>query len=348
MKFWKIGVAALGCISSLLATNLQDIAEKSLPSIVFIATHKSEYEKSYGREVASEDSLYRTLYECLWPGSHGHGTGFLVSSDGYIVTCEHVIEGATSVVIGLWNEGFKSYSAEVIGADREYDIAVLKIKTEDELSLPFLEFVNTKKSRLGDPVLVIGNPKSPMHARSVNINYISGIRRVDYAYNSLGTDLELQFPVSSGASGSPVIDMDGEVAGVLHSKDAAASFATDAYIASKVAQQLIENGKRTVGYFGLHLIFEKKVIFSQYHFGGESGALISEVVQGSAADSCGLKKEDYIIEVNGEQTFDSIHFVDQISTIKPGEVVDLLVKRDEELIATSVTLTEKMDVPYTF
>lgn len=348
MKFWKIGIAVLACISSLLATNPQDIAEKSLSSIVFIAAHESEYEKSYGTETASEDSLYRALYECLWPGSYSHGTGFLVSSDGYIVTCEHVIQGATSVVIGLWDKEFKAYSAEVIGSDSRYDIAVLKIKTDDELSLPFLKFVNTQKSRLGDPVLVIGNPDDPIHARSVNINYISGIRRADYSQNHAGTYLELQFPGIPGASGSPIIDMEGEVAGVLHSKDAAASFATDGYIASKVAQQFIENGKRTIGYFGLHLIIEKKVIFSRYHFGGESGALISEVVQGSAADSCGLKKDDYIIEVNGEQTFDSIHFVDQISTIKPGEVVDLLVKRDEELIATSVTLTEKMDVPYTF
>ncbi len=348
MKFLKIGIAVFGCTCSLLATTVQDIAEKSLPSIVFIAVHQSEYEKSYGAEAASEESLYRALYECFWPGSYGHGTGFLVSSDGYIVTCLHVVEEATSVVIGLWDEGFKVYPAEVIGSDKRYDIAVLKIKTDDELSLPFLEFVNTQKSRLGDPVLVIGNPADPIHARSVNINYISGIRRSDYSGKYQGTDLELQFPAIPGASGSPIINMDGEVVGVLYSKDEVASFATDGYIASKVAQQLIQDGKRTKGYFGLHLIIEKNVIFSRYHFGEETGALISEVVQGSAANSSGLKKGDYIIEVNGEQTFDSFHFADQVGTLKPGDVVDLLIRREDELIATSVTLTEKMDVPNTF
>ncbi len=262
----------------------------------------------------------------------------MVSADGLIVTNNHVIDGATSVRVHL---GDRDYVAEVKGTDPTTDLALLKI--DAGRCLRYLELGDSEKIRVGDWVMVIGNPLNldktvttgvvSAKGRSIGIN--------DTAFeNFIQTDAAINF----GNSGGPVVDMDGRVVGIATAINAGAEnigFAVPVSTLQEVLPQLRDKGKVTRGYLGVqiqNLNFE-----TAQSFGLESndGALVGRVEDDTPAAEAGLKHGDVLLSVDGRKIKTTRDLIEYVANKGPNTKVTLVVLRDGKKIDKVVKLSER-------
>jgi serine protease Do len=268
------------------------------------------------------------------------GSGFIISPDGYILTNNHMVEKAEKVKIEL-TDGRK-FIAKIIGADPDSDVAVVKIDAND---LPYLELADSDTLEVGEWVLAIGNPLGLSHtvtAGIVSAKGRSGFGLADFE-NFIQTDAAINF----GNSGGPLINLDGKVVGINtaiagSTGNIGIGFAIPINMAKHAYEQLREGGTVERGYLGvgiMDLTDETAPFFGLKK--NAKGALISEVIEDSAADKAGLKHNDVVIELNGEPVESSAAFRNQIAMLKPGSRVQLVVWRDRKRKALTVKLGKR-------
>jgi serine protease Do len=304
-------------------------AEKSLNSVVHVknTTIKTQYnplaEFFYGNGSGS-----RKLEQV------GTGSGVIISADGYIVTNNHVIDGANDIEIILNDK--KVYKAKVIGVDKNDDIALLKISADNEL--PFITFANSDNVKVGEWVLAVGNPYNL--ASTVTAGIVSAKGRDLDGNGSIDSFIQTDAAVNPGNSGGALVNTRGELIGIntaISSRTGSFigySFAVPSNITKKVIDDLLEFGNIQEAVLGIR--------FSPQENDEILGVRIAEVEQGQGAASAGLKKDDIITKINEVKITKFSDLRGQLSAKRPGEFVEITVNRNGQYLTKNVKLGKKI------
>jgi len=270
------------------------------------------------------------------------GSGFLISADGYVVTNNHVVEGASEVTVLLEDE--TELSAEVIGLDPRTDLALLKIN-EDRDDLPFVEFADTE-ARVGDWVVAVGNPFGL--GGTVTAGIISARGR-DIGASAYDDFLQIDAAVNRGNSGGPAFNLEGDVVGVNtaifspNGGNVGIAFAIPANIVQSVIEDLRDDGIVTRGFLGVTLQDLNRELADGLGLSSTRGALVAQPVPGAAAEAAGVEAGDVITTVDGNAVATARDLSRMISQIAPGTDVDLGIVRNGEEITVTVTLDRLED-----
>lgn len=271
------------------------------------------------------------------------GSGFLVDAEGHVVTNNHVVEGATKVVVTL--EDGRELEARVVGRDPRTDVAVLKV--EAGKPLPFLALGDSDKARPGDWVVAVGNPFGL--GGTVTAGILSARGR-DIGAGPYDDFLQVDAPINHGNSGGPLFGLDGSVIGVntaIFSPSGGSvgiGFAIPANVVKQVVAELEAHGRMERGYIGLVSQPVTPEMAAALKLPQQQGALVAELEPGAPAAKAGLKPGDVITAVNGGAVSDPRGLARQVAALRPGTEATLAVRRDgaeQTLRLTTAALPDK-------
>lgn len=273
---------------------------------------------------------------------YGSGSGFIIDAkNGYIVTNNHVIAGAQKIVVSLADG--RNVDAKLVGSDDRTDLAVLKIS--DTKNLTSVQFGDSNKLQVGEPVVAIGNPGGQEFARSVTAGVVSATNRVldlqgEASFNLIQTDAA----INPGNSGGPLVNYQGQVIGINSAKYAQTGyegmgFSIPITDALPTIKQLIQYGYAT--HPALMVSVDDRYT-SEYanEKGWPSGAYIASVQPGGPADKAGLQNGDIITKINGVNVTNSIELTHELFKYKPGDKVTVTYFRNGTTKNVQVTLGE--------
>jgi serine protease Do len=270
----------------------------------------------------------------------GLGSGVIVSPEGYIVTNNHVIDGATNIVVTLSDK--REFKARLIGTDPKTDVAVLKI---DAGNLPSIVIGDSNKVQVGDYALAIGDPFGV--GTTVTMGIVSAKGRTHLGIEDYEDFIQTDAPINPGNSGGALVNDRGELVGmntaiIAHGSEGnqGIGFAVPVNLVHNVMDQILKNGKVTRAYIGI--VPQDMTPAMARAFGDKdlSGALVGDVSPNSPAAKAGLQKGDIIISMNGKPVNDSNDLRMTVSMMAPGSRVDLKVTRDGAIRDIPVTLEE--------
>lgn len=290
------------------------------------------------------DPFFREFFGRITPRKQqyepGLGSGFIISSDGYILTNEHVIHSASEIKVTV--AGFKEpFKARVAGSDYDLDLAVLKIDTPKKL--PFLKLGDAGRSRVGDWVIAIGNPYGLDHTVTVGVVSAKGrpINIEDRHYKNL---LQTDASINPGNSGGPLLNLKGEVIGINTAVNAQAQgigFAIPSSTVNSVLDELIEKGKVIRPWLGVQVQEVDKNWADYLGLPKAEGALVIGVVPDSPADRAGISRGDVVLEIAGRKTKTPDELVAAIKEQRIGSQIDVLLWRERKLVRVQVVINEK-------
>jgi len=321
------------------------VVEKVAPSVVTVFTTQT-VSRSMAPFPFSDDAL-RQFFGGQLPQRQGKqtlqglGSGVIVSSDGYILTANHVVSGAEEIMVGLGTE-LRKYKAKKVGTDPGTDVALLKI---EEKNLPGITFADSEKARAGDIVLAVGNPFGLR--QTVTMGIISAVGRggmgiVDYE-NFIQTDAA----INMGNSGGALVDIKGELLGIntaIFSRSGGnqgVGFAIPANLARDVMQSLRDKGRVVRGYIGASVQTLTPELAEAMKLKGQpTGALVGEVTPKTPSEKAGMKTGDVITVVNGKKISDSRELRLMIGSMPPGSKAQIQVNREGQTRMFDFQLTE--------
>ncbi len=262
------------------------------------------------------------------PKEQGLGSGVIVNKDGYILTNNHVVDGADTIKVTL-NDG-REFTAKVVGRDPRTDIAVVKI---DAKNLPFMTIADSDKIEVGDLCLAIGNPYGIGQTVTMGIISAKGRANVD-----AGADyedfLQTDAAINPGNSGGALVDADGRLIGIntaILSRSGGyqgIGFAVPINMAKNVMESLIANGKVIRGFLGVSIQDVTPELAQEFNLPNNQGALVGDVTAHSPAEKAGVKSGDVIVAFNGKPVADSRHLKLSVGETAPGSKVSLKLFRD--------------------
>src|SRR6202453_3682927 len=273
---------------------------------------------------------------------HGIGSGVLISPDGYIVTNNHVIDGAVDINVTLKDR--RIMTAKLIGADPLTDLAVIKV---DGTNLPNAPWGNSTSLRPGQTVLAFGNPFG--FRFTVTRGIVSGLNRPNpFSRNgrSPGSFIQTDAAINPGNSGGPLVDARGEVIGIntflVSSSDSFSGmgFAIPSQIVRPTVETLIRDGKVRHGYMGIGISDVTPDNAKFFHVQNNEGAVVTQVEDDSPAAKAGLKVGDVITELDGSKVTDASELQIQVGQKQPGTAIKLSVLRDGKNVSVPLTLEE--------
>ena len=326
------------------------VVKRVTPSVVKVTTTVKARNVGFEGAPGMDNELLRRFFgqqfappsrgrQMPTPHQEGVGSGVIITKDGYILTNNHVVEGADQVKVSL--QDGRDFDAKVIGRDPKTDVAVVKIDAKD---LPTLELANSENIEVGDVVLAVGNPFGI--GQTVTMGIISAVGRG----GNLGLDyedfLQTDAPINPGNSGGALVDTEGRLVGIntailsRSGGNQGIGFAIPANLAHTVMTSLVTDGKVTRGYLGAMIQDITPSLAKQFKLKDNSGALVGEVKAGSPADKAGLKAGDVIVDYNSKKVTDSRHLRLRVAESAPGTAVAMKVLRDGAAKNLSVTLRE--------
>lgn len=266
------------------------------------------------------------------------GSGVIVTSDGYILTNNHVVDGADEVKVSF-GEPRQEYKAKIIGRDSKADIAVLKI---DAKNLPVATLGDSDQLEVGDPVYAIGNPFGI--GKTVTHGIVSALGRGGLGIEAYEDFIQTDAAINPGNSGGALIDTQGRVIGIntaILSRSGGfngVGFAIPINLARSLAEQLVTTGKVSRGFMGVSTQPLTADLASQ--FGINHGALVGDVTPDSPAAKAGLKSGDVITKVDGKEIIDPRRLQLAVTRMAPGTEIKVEYVRDGKTLTTTVKLTE--------
>ncbi|MBI5004847.1 MAG: trypsin-like peptidase domain-containing protein [Candidatus Lloydbacteria bacterium] len=336
-----------------------DMAKKSLPAVVSIQVeHTSfpgqEQEKEHSEvpvDPKGKDSPFSPFggpdqmdpNQPEQPRSGpSSGSGFIISADGYIVTNNHVVEGAAKISVFV---GKKEYPAKTIGTDPETDIALIKI---EGASFPSLSMGDSDTLEVGEPVMAIGSPFGL--SGSVTTGIVSAKNRRQVSGDVYDNYIQTDASINPGNSGGPLIDTNGKVIGmntaILSGRggegNVGIGFAVPSNLIKEIIASLKESGSVTRGWFGIVFQPLTKELSQMLKLESDSGALVKEVVSGGPAEKGGIKREDVIVSFNGKEVSSLEELPKMVAAVHPGTSVPVEVWRNGKKEVVSVVI-EKRD-----
>lgn len=330
--------------TDLTSVNFVKAAELATPAVVHIKV-SSEGSPSGSSQNYEEFDPFEWFkgkgFQLPQPGpSQGSGSGVIISQDGYIVTNNHVVDKAEKIEVILNDK--KSYLAEVIGADPNFDLALIKIDTK---GLPFLSYGNSDEVKVGEWVLAVGNPfnltstvtAGIVSAKARNIRLLNGSSTVE-------AFLQTDAAVNPGNSGGALVNLNGDLVGIntaIASETgsyAGYSFAVPVNLVKKVVEDLYKYGKVQRGFLGIQIRDVDAKLAEEKGFDEIKGVFVDKVNENSAAADAGIKAGDVIYKVD-ETVINSVsELQEQISRKKPGDKVVITYSRDNKIKTADVIL----------
>ena len=308
----------------------EQVADLVSPSVVVITTEQVVYSQWswYGQNQVES----------------GAGSGVIISSDGYILTCAHVVDGASSITVTI---GDKDYTATLVGEDTTSDIAVIKIDAD---GLTPATVGNSDSLKVGQSVMAVGNPLGELGG-TVTGGMISALNRSVTIQGSSSVNtmslIQMDASVSPGNSGGGLFNMNGELVGIVNAKSSSSDaeglgFAIPINDAIKVAQELLENGYVTGRpYLGITYLAVTDAQTASQLGVNAYGVYVVEVVKGGPAEKAGLQAGDRIVSVDGNE----IASKDDLGTLMQkhaaGDTLSITIARDGQMQTVNVTLGEK-------
>jgi len=271
------------------------------------------------------------------PRQQGIGSGVIVTKDGYILTNNHVVDGADEVKVAL--QDGREFTAKVIGRDPKTDVAVIKISARD---LPAVPMADSDKVQVGDVVLAIGNPFG------IGQTVTTGIVSATGRGGAVGLDYEdfiqTDAAINPGNSGGALVDSEGRLIGIntailsRSGGNQGIGFAIPTNLARDVMGSLIKDGHVTRGYLGVMIQDLNPALAREFKLKDNKGALVSDVTPNSPAEKAGLENGDLIVAFNGRKVTDSRHLKLEVARTQPGETVPVKVLRDGNTKTLEVTV----------
>ncbi len=320
---------------------IASIVEQAGPAVVKIETFVSTNQQS---NPFFNDPFFRDFFGQFSPTpqqkvQQGIGSGFIISKDGYILTNEHVVDGAEEIQVNLVGRE-KPLPAKVIGDDHDLDLAVLKIDAGD--NLPVLKLGNSNDIAVGSWVIAIGNPYGLDHTVTVGVISAKGrpVSVQDRNYRNL---LQTDASINPGNSGGPLLNLRGDVIGINTAVAEAQGigFAIPSDTVRSVLNDLINEGKVRRGWLGVEIQDVTPTIAIQLGLSDIEGVLIRNVLSGGPADRAGLQQGDVILAIDEKEVKDSDELLEQLRLIGPDKRVQITVWRDKNSTKVTVTLGER-------
>lgn len=327
-------------------TTFAPIVKKAAPSVVNIYTTKTIKFREihpffddpiFRRFFGLPDDLSRIPRERR---EQSLGSGVIVSEDGYILTNNHVIEGADEIKVALADEK-TILDAKVVGTDPKTDIAVIKV---DGSKLPAITIGDSDKIEVGDIVLAIGNPFGV--GQTVTWGIVSAKSRAGMGIVDYEDFIQTDASINPGNSGGALVDIEGRLIGIntailsRSGGNQGIGFAVPINIARFVMERIIEDGKVRRGYLGIYIQPVTPELAKEFKLEDAKGALVGEVTPKSPAEAAGIKEGDVIVEFNGKKVEDSRHLRLMVAQTPPGTKVTIKVIRDGKEKTITATLEE--------
>ncbi len=321
-------------------------AKTAMPTVVKISA--SKLVKPAAMQVPEGmDPMFRQFFggngNFEAPRAHregGLGSGVIVSADGYILTNNHVVDGATDVKVTLPDR--REFKAKVIGTDPKTDIAVLKI---DASNLPVITVGNSSKLQVGDAVLAIGNPYGV--GQTVTMGIVSATGRANLGIEDYEDFIQTDASINPGNSGGALVNDRGELVGINTAILAGGSggnqgigFAVPVDLVRQVMNQIVTHGGVTRSYLGVSVQEVTPAIAKAIGLNVPDGAMVSEVTPDSPAQKAGIKAGDVITEINGTPIVERNQLRMTVSMMNPGQNVNLKVFRDGQTRNFTTTVSE--------
>lgn len=331
------------------------VVKKAAPSVVNIySTTIVHMRERYGNPFYNDPFFRQFFGNQFGPGGtreitrrqESLGSGVIVSPDGYILTANHVVQGANEIRVKIAGDD-KNYIAKVIGADPSTDVAVLKIAARD---LPAIALGDSSQLEVGDIVLAIGNPFGV--GQTVTMGIVSGLGR--HFNDQLGGGglqryqdfIQTDAAINPGNSGGALVDVEGRLVGIntfiISSSEGneGIGFAVPVDMARHVMEQLIHTGKVERGYLGVSPEDLTPGLAESFNLPGENGALVGDVYPGTPAQKAGIEAGDVIVEFNGQKVTDADTLSLMVSECAPGTKATVKIIRGGREKTFTVTLGE--------
>lgn len=330
---------------SILKNGFKVAAKKSRPSVVFI---QSSARSSVTQRHSPFDLFYR-YFNAPPQQTANTGSGVIATEDGYIITNHHVIRNAEVIEVSLPNHP-KSYTAEVVGTDPSSDLALLKI---DGNNLPHIQFANSDALEVGEWVLAVGNPFNLNSTVTAGIVSAKG-RNINIVRNQFPIEsfIQTDAAINPGNSGGALVDVNGDLVGIntaILSKTGSHSgygFAIPANIVHKVMEDLINYGMVQRAFVEAEVADVEDEQLAVLQEKNISGAVnVSSIIKGGNAEKAGLQKGDLILAVDGRDVNGRSQFDEQLAYYRPGDRVNLSIRRGDKEENLKVTLVNEEGVP---
>src|SRR5574344_210603 len=329
-KFFIIAVAlsfSFG-LRAQTQTDFTEVASKTIDAVVHIKTEMTKmtplYQSFFGMII--NQGVQRQTFNAF-------GSGVIITSDGYIITNNHVVQDAESIVVTLNDK--RTVKARLVGTDPATDLAVIKV---DLAGLTFIPFGNSEQVRIGEPVLAIGNPfnltstvtAGIISAKARNMNIIQNSTSESTIESFLQTDAA----VNSGNSGGALVNTQGELIGINtaiasgNGYYTGYSFAIPSNIARKVSTDLRQYGVVQRGYLGVNVAEVDEALAKKKGLTDIRGIYVGRIIPGCAAEKAGLKEGDVILSVNGVAIDSYAEMMEEVGYFYPGDEVLVTFFRD--------------------
>jgi serine protease DegQ len=319
-----------------LQSSYADAAQKAMPAVVNVFSSK---DGSLPPDPRAKDPLFRYFFgdrnrrQQEQPAAN-LGSGVIVSPEGYILTNQHVVDGADQIEIALADG--RTSEAKVIGVDPETDLAVLKVNMTN---LPTITLGRMDQTRVGDVVLAIGNPFGV--GQTVTMGIVSALGRNHLGINTFENFIQTDAPINPGNSGGALVDIHGNLLGIntaIYSRSGGSlgiGFAIPVSTARSVLESIITTGSVTRGWIGVEPQDVTPEIAESFGLEQKTGAIVAGVLKGGPADKAGIKPGDILVGVNGQDITDTTRLLNVIAQIKPGTDAKVhLVRKNKELDLT--------------
>jgi serine protease DegQ len=318
-----------------------DAAKKAMPAVVNIYTTKS----ARSRNPLLDDSLMRRYFPDFpdrLPSRRATslGSGVIVATDGYILTNNHVVEGADDIEVVLADG--RQLTARLRGADSESDLAVLKVEGEN---LPAITFGNVDALQVGDVVLAIGNPLG--FGNTVTFGFVSALGRNHLGINRFEDFIQTDAAINPGNSGGALVDSAGNLVGInstIFSQSGGSmgiGFAIPVSLARTVLAQIIKDGEVTRGWLGVDPQGLTRETASALTLERPDGVLIRGLQQDGPADRAGIQVRDIVLEIDGKPTHDVPQLLARIAELSPGSNAKVKLLREGKPIELDVTVARR-------
>ncbi|WP_448168046.1 Do family serine endopeptidase [Burkholderia ambifaria] len=328
-------------------TSYAEAAQKAMPAVVNVFSSK---DGSLPPDPRAKDPLFRYFFgdrnarkQQDEPAAN-LGSGVIVSAEGYILTNQHVVDGADQIEVALADG--RTATAKVIGSDPETDLAVLKINMTN---LPTITLGRSDQSRVGDVVLAIGNPFGV--GQTVTMGIISALGRNHLGINTFENFIQTDAPINPGNSGGALVDVNGNLLGIntaIYSRSGGSlgiGFAIPVSTARTVLESIITTGSVTRGWIGVEPQDVTPEIAESFGLQQKTGAIVAGVLQGGPADKAGIKPGDILVSVNGDEITDTTKLLNTVAQIKPGTSTKVHVVRKGKEFDVNVVIGKRPPPP---
>jgi serine protease Do len=301
-----------------------------------------------GRQGEPEGEMMERFFGAPPPSGQAsqrsQGSGFIIGSDGMILTNAHVVEGAKKITVRLFDK--REFDARVVGRDLRTDVAVIKIEVTDKL--PTIKLGDSDDLEVGEWVMAVGNPFGLDNSVSSGIVSAKG-RHIGEAYDRL---IQTDAPLNPGSSGGPLVNLNGRVIGInkaivsqMGGGSIGISFATPINLVKEILPQLQTNGKVTRGWAGVAIQEITPALADTLGLGQVSGALVAAIAKGGPAERSGIKVGDVITEYDGKKVTDALDLPLLIARTPIAKQVPIKINREKQELRLALTIAELPERP---